>query len=430
MIHFAIATRYLFSKKYKYLPSFSVVLAFFGVFISVATLILVLSVMNGFKEDFEKLVIGTRPHITIYPQDAKFNKINDVILDLQSYSDIGSINPVANGEGVVSFNGKTSGAMIKGVESNYFQARELLKRSIVNGNFKTGEVVLGVELANKLGIRIGDTITIISSKMRKTLFGSLPIHKSYKVSGFFKVDMYIYDSSMVYINIQDASALLFDEKTMLPQNESNNTNISDDNLSNMIFANALEVTLKDPSHTEDVHFVLTQNKRLYGNYITNWKTDNQSFIDAIATQTAVMFLILSLFLIVSSFIIFSTLSSVVNEKKRSIAILQSFGMSGNKVITIFTTFGAMITLPAILLGAIFGGTVALNIDAIKNWLEARTGSTIFDSAYYFLSYIPSKVHWGSVYNVCMFSIVLCMISVILPSLRAKKVLPHESLRWE
>ena len=412
MIHFLISTRYLFSKKYKYLPSFSVVLAFFGVFISVATLILVLSVMNGFKEDFEKLIIGTRPHITIYPQNIIFKNVNDIISDLQNYSDISSINPVANGEGVVSFNGKTSGVMIKGVESNYFQARELLKRSIAQGEFKEGQVVLGIEIANKLGIEIGDTITILSSKMRKTLFGSLPIHKSYKVSGLFKVDMYIYDSSMVYLNIQDASALLFDEKN------------------NIILANALEITLKDPSQTEDVHFVLAQNNKLQGNYITNWKTDNQSFIDAIATQTAVMFLILSLFLIVSSFIIFSTLSSVVNEKKRSIAILQSFGMSGNEVMTIFTTFGVMITLPAILLGAIFGGTIALNIDDIKNWLETQTGSTIFDSAYYFLSYIPSKVHWRSVYNVCVFSVVLCMISVILPSLKARKVLPHEALRWE
>jgi lipoprotein-releasing system permease protein len=427
MIHFLISTRYLFSKKYKYLPSFSVVLAFFGVFISVATLILVLSVMNGFKEDFEKLIIGTRPHITIYPQNIIFKNVNDVILDLQNYSDVSSINPVANGEGVVSFNGKTSGVMIKGVESNYFQARELLKRSIVQGRFKEGQVVLGIELANKLGIKIGDTITILSSKMRKTLFGSVPIHKSYKVSGFFKVDMYIYDSSMVYLNLQDASALLFDEKNTLLPNDDNNTNI---NTNNIILSNALEITLKDPDQTTDVHFVLTQNNKLHGNYITNWKTDNQSFIDAIATQTAVMFLILSLFLIVSSFIIFSTLSSVVNEKKRSIAILQSFGMSGNEVMTIFTTFGVMITLPAILLGAIFGGTVALNIDDIKNWLEAQTGSTIFDSAYYFLSYIPSKVHWGSVYNVCMFSVVLCMISVILPSLKARKVLPHEALRWE
>ncbi len=443
MIHFSISARYLFSKKYQYLPSFSVVLAFFGVFISVSTLILVLSVMNGFKEDFEKLVIGTRPHITIYPQNIIFKNVNDVISDLQSYSDISSINPVANGEGVVSFNGKTSGVMIKGVESNYFQARELLKSSIVQGKFKEGQVVLGIELANKLGIKIGDTITIISSKMRKTLFGSLPIHKSYKVSGFFKVDMYIYDSSMVYLNLQDASALLFDEtKKMLPQNEndnnmvdahkfnSNNIETNNINYENNTLANAIEITLKDPDQTADVHFVLTQNNKLHGTYITNWKTDNQSFIDAIATQTAVMFLILSLFLIVSSFIIFSTLSSVVNEKKRSIAILQSFGMSGNEVMTIFTTFGIMITLPAILLGAIFGGTIALNIDDIKNWLETQTGSTIFDSAYYFLSYIPSKVHWKSVYNVCVFSVVLCMISVILPSLKARKVLPHEALRWE
>lgn len=410
MSFFAISARYLFSKKCSYLPSFSVFIAFFGVFLSVSTLILVLSVMNGFKEDFEKLVIGTRPHITIYPQNPTFTDIETKIQSIQKNNDVFSVSKVVSGEGVLSFNNKTSGVMIKGVEENYFQTRKLLEESIVLGSFEENQVVIGIELAKKLGVNLGDTVTVISSKMRHTLFGTLPIHKSYQISGFFKVNMYIYDSTMLYLPLKDASALIFDDTEAQ--------------------SNAIEVVLKNPARTENFYTKILQNKALQGSYITNWKNDNQSFIDAIATQTAVMFLILSLFLIISGFIIFSTISNIVNEKKRSIAVLQSFGMTFTQIITIFIRFGLMITIPAIILGAIFGSTAALNIENIKNWLETKTGTTIFDSAYYFLSYIPSTIHWESIYRVCIFAFIISLISVVIPALKTKKILPHEALRWE
>ncbi|MFT4967886.1 MAG: lipoprotein-releasing system permease protein [Candidatus Deianiraeaceae bacterium] len=408
----SISFRYLFSKKYKYLPSFGVFLAFFGVFLSVATLILVLSVMNGFKSDFEKLIIGTRPHVTLYPSKTVFADISTKTNALNTNLNISSTHPTANGEGVVSFNDKTSGVIIKGVTTRYFQSRDLLKQSIVKGKFKEGHATIGIELAQKLGIKIGDNITILSSKMRRTIFGSLPIHKTYTVSGYFKVNMHIYDSTAVYLHIKDAGNLLF--------------NIQGEGM----LANALEITLIDANKTEDVYRQLGNLPTFSDNYITNWKTDNQSFIDAIATQTAVMFLILSLFLIISAFIIFSTITSIVNEKRRSVAILQSFGMRGGSIVQIFFAFGAIITLPAIFFGAVVGSMLSLKIDDIKNWLETQTGSVIFDSAYYFLSYIPSTVHWESVWKICLFSFILCMISTILPSIRSCKVLPHESLRFE
>lgn len=366
--------------------------------------------MNGFKEDFEKLVIGTRPHITIYPQNAAFQVDEEIVHSILQNLEVKVVNKVINGEGVLSFGGKTSGIIIKGVEGLYFNASTLLSKSIIRGKMEQGGVVLGVELANKLGVNIGDSVTLLSSKMRKTLFGDLPIHKSYKVTGFFKVNMYIYDSSMVYLHLQDAAALLLDS---IEQK-----------------ANALEVTLKNVNKTEEVYKSLAKNLMQYGGYITNWKNDNQSFIDAIATQTAVMSMILFLFLIISSFIIFSTLSNIVNEKKRSMAIMQSFGMSSMEVMRIFITFGLIIVIPAIILGAIVGCVISVNIENIKNWLESQTGTMLFDSAYYFLSYIPSSIHWGSVVKVCSFSVVLCVFSILIPAIRSRKIMPHEALRFE
>ena len=411
---FFIASRYLFSKKYKKIPSFSVFLAFFGTFLSVSVLILVLSVMNGFKEDFEKLVIGTRAHITIYPSGKSFEnlekKIQDVNFIKNKFQTPLNIEPVINGQGVLVFNEKTSGVIIKGVNESYF-SRNLLKNTIISGTFKQGEVIIGIEIAKTLGIKIGDNITVLSSKMRKTLFGEMPIHKLYKVSGFFKVNMYVYDSSMVYMDISSANGLILDGTDTLA-------------------ANAIEVVLQKSNFMEEIYSGMLQSPLFTSEYITNWKNDNQSFIDAIATQTAVMFLILSLFLIISSFITFSTLSAVVNEKRRSIAILQSFGYSSRDVIKIFITFGGIIVVPAVILGAIFGILIALNIENIKNFLEMVTGQTIFDGAYYFLSYIPSKVHWMSVVRVCIFSLILALFSVGIPAIRSGRVLPHEALRFE
>ena len=405
---FFISCKYLLSKKYTKLPSFSVFLAFVGTFLSVATLIIVLSVMNGFKDDFEKLIIGTRPHITVYPENQAFEKLSQKIEEIKKINHNVEANGVVNGQGVLMFSGKTSGVMIKGVTKEYF-SRNLLKNSIISGNFVDGQVVIGVEIAKSLGIKIGDNITVLSSKMRKSLFGEIPLHKKYKVSGFFQVNMYLYDSSMVYLDVNSASSLILDDENGV---------------------NAIEIILKNPNDMQSIYEKIVQIPLFSRNYVTNWKNDNQSFIDAIATQTAVMSLILSLFLIISSFITFSTLSSVVNEKKRSIAILQSFGYSSVDIIKIFITFGSMIVIPAIIFGGIFGIVVSINIENIKNFLENLTGSTIFDSAYYFLSYIPSKVHWISVIKVCFLSLILGLFSVILPAVRSKKILPHESLRFE
>lgn len=402
---FFISLRYLFSKKYKFLPSFSVFLTFFGVFLSVFTLVLVVSVMNGFKQDFERLIIGTRPHVTVYPAGQSFIEGSSIINKL-SKGGVKQIDEVVSGEGVISFDSKTSGVLVKGVDAGFFSSRQLLQKSIVEGKFEEGKAVIGIEIAKKMGIKIGSKVTVLSSKMRQTLFGAFPVHKTFVVSGFFSVNMYIYDSSSLYIHRNDAVPLFLDGGT----------------------ANAIEITLQNPHKTDEYY------QKLHGlnidGYITNWRNDNQSFIDAIATQSAVMQLILWVFLLVAGFIVFSTVSSVVNEKRRSIAILQSFGLSGRGVLGIFTLFGCMVTVPAILFGAIFGAMISINLDSIKNWLELQTGSVIFDSAHYFLSYIPSTVEWSSVIKICISAIVLCLICVVFPAYRASKVLPNEILRFE
>lgn len=408
-VSFTIAKRYIFSPKYKYLPSFQVVLAFSGIFLSVFTLITVLSVMNGFKKDFEKLIIGTRPHITIYPKDDIFQDYKKVLQEISDENEVLEVQPVINGEGIVSFNKKTAGIIIKGVAQNYFSKRPLLKKTII-GEFKPGSLVIGIEIANKMGIRINDKVTVISSKMRQTLFGNLPLHKTYTVTGFFKVDMYAYDSTMAFIDLPSATDLIL------------NTEKTD-------AANALEIVLNNDKDTEKVYNRIIESGVIDG-YITNWKNDNKSFMDAIATQTGVMFMILSLFLIVSGFIMFATLSSMVQQKIRSIAILQSFGMSKKEVMAIFVIFGTMIAVPAIILGVFSGCIFALNIDSIKNAIESATGMRIFDGAYYFLSYIPSSVDYGSVIKVCIFSVILCTVAVIIPAVRAGKVMPYEALRFE
>lgn len=399
---FFIAFRYLFSKKYQFLPSFSVFVAFFGVFLSVAVLILVSSVIGGFKQDFERLVIGTRPHISLYPKNGEFQSMN---FNIKLNEKIKSVSPVVSGEGIVSFNKKNNGVLIKGVEDDYFLQRKMLKKSIIEGEFKENFAVVGIELAKKMGIQIGDKISIFSSKTRQTIFGAVPVHKEFVVSGFFGVNMYFYDSSSVYLHIHNARGLFLENGV----------------------ANVVEIELENPQMVDNFNFQILEK---VGGYFSTWKSENGSFIEAIATQEAVMFLILSLFLLIASFIIFSTISSVVNEKERQMAVLQSFGLRKEKVLGIFLIFGSMIVLPAIALGSTLGILLAINLEAIKNWLEEITNLVIFDSAHYFLAYIPSVVEWWKVGKIILFAIGLCGFCIIIPGLRSTKIMPSRSLRFE
>jgi lipoprotein-releasing system permease protein len=290
------------------------------------------------------------------------------------------------------------------MEEEGFYSRELLKSGLI-GSFKGG-IVLGKELAFNLGLSVGDNVNIISPQFRKTPFGSIPIHKTFKVSGIFDVGMHFYDNSFAFLNLKDA--IEFFGKNG---------------------ADYLEIIVSNPNNLDltkqKISSSFNQNIRM-----TDWQNENRGFINAIALQKSVMFFILSMFLLLASFIIFSSLSSLVMQKSKTIAVLQTMGFSKRQVIFTFFQVGIFTLIPAIFLGVMLGGIFVLKLEAIKNWLELVLNTKIFDGAYYFLSYIPSHLEINVILQVIFLSLTLCFIAIIIPALKAVKTKPIEALRWE
>jgi lipoprotein-releasing system permease protein len=405
-----IAVKFIKSKKYPSLPSLSFLTSFFGIFISVFALISTISVMEGFKQEFQKNILGLRPHIKVYFLDSNYK--------IEQFEDYSSKKLKLPKEGIVNASGglsgeviasDTSGKRMQGViinamEEEGFYSRELLKSGLI-GSFKGG-IVLGKELAFNLGLSVGDNVNIISPQFRKTPFGSIPIHKTFKVSGIFDVGMHFYDNSFAFLNLKDA--IEFFGKNG---------------------ADYLEIIVSNPNNLDltkqKISSSFNQNIRM-----TDWQNENRGFINAIALQKSVMFFILSMFLLLASFIIFSSLSSLVMQKSKTIAVLQTMGFSKRQVIFTFFQVGIFTLIPAIFLGVMLGGIFVLKLEAIKNWLELVLNTKIFDGAYYFLSYIPSHLEINVILQVIFLSLTLCFIAIIIPALKAVKTKPIEALRWE
>ena len=406
-----IAIKYIKSKRYNYLPSLSFLTSFFGIFISVFALITVISVMEGFKQEFQKNIVGLRPHIKVYfiGEDYKIKQFTDYKQKSELISPlVKNVSGGLSGEAILSdTSGKRlTGVIINSLETGGFYSRDLLKKHI-KGEFKEGNfITIGSELAFNLGVQIGDEVNLISPQFRKTPFGNIPIHKTYIVSGIFNVGMHFYDSSFVFLNLPQGEVFLAKNG-----------------------AEYLEVMVDDFNNLNEIKrqifSIFGKNVR-----ITDWKTENKGFIDAINLQKSVMFFILFMFLILAGFIMFSGLSSLVMQKNKTTAILRTLGFSKLQVALTFFQVGMFTTIPAIFGGMALGSIFVLNLEKIKNYLEQQLNATIFDGAYYFLSYIPSHIEPKIILQVLFLSFILCFTAIIIPSLRAIKTEPIDALRWE
>lgn len=411
-----IALRYIKSKRHSFLPSLSFATSFFGIFLSVFTLIVTICVMDGFKEEFKNNIIGIRPHMKIYfLNDAgKPSLIPDYKSEVRKIKgdDILFASEGIGGEGMVTIKGgaKLQGVVISGITESGFLNRSLISKSIISGalnNFDEEEdIIIGSELAFLMGVAVGDVINLVSPKTRSTPFGSIPIHKTFKVSAIFKVGIYFYDSAFVFIPFKMAEKF-FDQEG----------------------ANFIEVMVKNPNNLSIAKMEIGESlqRRIF---ISDWQTENKSFIDAINLQKSVMFFILLMFLILASFIVFSSLSALIVQKNKTTAILKTIGLSSFQSILIFIQVGMFAVIPAVFLGSVLGSIFVIKLEAIKNWLEGVTGSKIFDGAYYFLSYIPSKLEPMVIVQIVCISLVASLFAIILPSLKILKTKPIDALKWE
>lgn len=406
-----LAFRYLKSRKRTGFVSVIAGFSFLGIMLGVATLIIVMSVMNGFREELMNRVLGINGQLGVYPAwGSTLDAVQDKVDKMQKIDGVVQAIPVVDGQVMVSSKETSAGVMVRGMTAEDFAKRPLLGGQYKGwelSEFTDGQVILGYRLARKLAVRSGDDITLVSPKGNVTAFGTLPKMKAYTVIGTFNSGMSEYDSNFIFMPLTEAQKFF----------------MMKDKVSH------LEVfTQKDADMKKivDEAFVAMGNTA----QIHDWRYTNKAFFNAIEVERNVMFLILTLIIVVAAFNMISGLIMLVKDKAKDIAVLRTMGMSRGAVQRIFLMSGLTVGVVGTLAGFILGLAFCYNIDSIKNALENLSGKELFSAEIYFLSKLPAKVDMTEVGVVVCMSLVLALLSTIYPSYKASKTDPVEALRYE
>ncbi len=405
--------RFLFSKKSDGYVSIFSWFSIIGISLGVAAIIIVMSVMNGFRTDLTNRIIGLNSHLNIYSFDniIEKNQADELISNIDNTLFIKHFKSLET-NGLIIKGSESKGVMIKGYDK--YDKDHYLYNSIIHGSLiqnPKNEILIGDSLANEINLTIGDKIKIAIPKSDKTILGNIPRFKTLEIVGIFDLGLYEYDSSLVFLSSNLVRKLL----------------LYNDNIYNKIeffseFPNQIEIFKKN------VEFEILKLQINF--YPISWMDMNQTLINALKVEKNVMFIILSLIILVASLNIISGLIIFVKEKQKDIGILKTIGMTNKSIIKIFFTIGISIGLIGSLLGLLIGVVFTINIKLIQVFLENLLGTKLFSEEVYYLSSLPSKISINEVFYILCVTIIISIISTIFPALSSARIDPIKSLRSE
>jgi len=409
-----IAYRYLRARREDGFISIVSWFSLIGISLGVATLIIVMSVMNGFREELLSRIIGLNGHATLYINENSENfNVKDIEKILLEFDEVVDIVSLVESTVMITFKGKSRGVVVRGLSIKDLKENTLLKQSINNITLnkfdEQNTIIIGERLASSLHLKIGDNVTIISPSGLSTPFGNAPMAKKFIFAGTFNLGMYEYDSTVLFMKINNLRDFMGYRKSHI------------DNI---------ELFYNNPEDSDLISYKIREildNIEL-SNVVVPWTNRHAQLFSALEVERNVMFIILTLIILVAAFNIVSSMIMLVRDKESSISILRTIGISENSILRIFIVVGASIGVMGTIIGFIIGLLFTSNIQKIQNLLENITGSDLFAAEIYFLSKLPAKIDFYEVGLVVLFALVLSLLATLYPAWRASRVDPIKVLR--
>ena len=403
-----IAFRYLKPKKKEGFLKVISIFSFTGITLGVAILIIVMSVMNGFRTELINKILGFNPHIIIKPYDKKINAEDINKLD-EIKKSISRTALTFSGQGIIINRENTTGVFVRSYLQDDLDKIDLIKNGIIDGSlnsFYKNTVSIGKELAISMDLLVGDEISLMSTSNLQTPFGNLPLQEKFTISSIFSTGLAEFDQNVIFIPFENANSLF----------ETSDMDID------------LEIFLNNPDKVQSLKQKI--QKIFSEHYVYTWEDLNKSFFGALKVERNVMFIILTLIIIVAAFNIISGLTILVKNKTKEIAILRTIGISKNSIAKVFFIIGFTIGLLATITGVTIGILFSYYIEEIRVLITTIFNIRLFPEEIYFLSQMPSEINLGYIIIISFFSLLITFLATIFPSLSAAKLDPIKALKYE